>query len=303
MKLAPGADPDRMLDFIARMAPVINGLLTNMASKPSDRENPAIGLPPVKIEGDRILWTLDGLIQFPVAQLAEASIVASDLAADRNRLKRIVLALHTYHDAQRRFPDVAIRDKEGKPLLSWRVAILPYIDQNNLYKEFHLDEPWDSKHNRKLIDRMPDEFRSTGTPQDRTRFLAPVGETLAFTPGSNAPIAKPASVTVPTGTILPSMLQPGGLNMKTFTDGTLKTILVVEVDADHAVVWTKPEELVVDLENPKRGITDGEAEFQAVFVDGVARRFKGSIRPEILRAMFTRNGGEIYDIDNIYPAP
>ena len=93
------------------------------------------------------------------------------------------------------------------------------------------------------------------------------------------------------------------MNFKSFTDGTSKTILVVEADADHAVVWTKPEDLVVDLENPKRGITDGKADFRAVFVDGSARRFKGSIRPEILRAMFARNGGEIYDIDNIYPAP
>ena len=83
-------------------------------------------------------------------------------------LKRIGLALHNYHDAQGHFPPAAITGKDGQPLLSWRVAILPYLvdydgrSRDDLFKEFHLDEPWDSPHNRALFDRMPAVFASSG---------------------------------------------------------------------------------------------------------------------------------------------
>ena len=76
-----------------------------------------------------------------------------------NNLKQIGLAMHNYHDQHKSFPPAYTVDKAGKPLLSWRVLILPYLEQNALYKEFHLDEPWDSPHNRTLIDRMPPTYR------------------------------------------------------------------------------------------------------------------------------------------------
>ena len=72
-----------------------------------------------------------------------------------NNLKQIGLAMHNYHDARGRLPAAYTVDKDGKPLLSWRVLILPYTEEAALYKEFHLDEPWDSEHNKNLIARMP----------------------------------------------------------------------------------------------------------------------------------------------------
>ena len=62
-----------------------------------------------------------------------------------NNMKQLGLSMHIYHDLKKRFPPAAISDKNGKPLLSWRVAILPYLDENELYKQFHLDEPWDRR--------------------------------------------------------------------------------------------------------------------------------------------------------------
>ena len=59
--------------------------------------------------------------------------------------------MHVHHDAKQSFPPAYTADKDGKPLLSWRVLILPYVEQNELYKQFHLDEPWDSEHNKPLI--------------------------------------------------------------------------------------------------------------------------------------------------------
>src|SRR5262249_33985180 len=75
-----------------------------------------------------------------------------------NDLKEIALAMHNYYSTLNQWPRAAISGQDGKPLLSWRVAILQFIEQedaNNLYKQFHLDEPWDSEHNKKLIEKMP----------------------------------------------------------------------------------------------------------------------------------------------------
>ena len=75
-------------------------------------------------------------------------------------LKRLAIAMHHYERANGRLPPAAVRDKNGKPTVSWRVLILPYIEQNELYKQFKLDESWDSNHNRKLVAKMPAIYRS-----------------------------------------------------------------------------------------------------------------------------------------------
>src|SRR5262249_49383960 len=72
-----------------------------------------------------------------------------------NNMKQLGLAMHIYHDANKHPPAHAIYSKDGKPLLSWRVAVLPYIEQNELYQQFKFDEPWDSAHNKKLLEKMP----------------------------------------------------------------------------------------------------------------------------------------------------
>src|SRR5262249_39739103 len=72
-----------------------------------------------------------------------------------NNLKQIGLALHNWHATNGRLPPAATYSPDGKPLLSWRVLILPFLDQQGLYKEFRLDEPWDSDHNKKLLAKMP----------------------------------------------------------------------------------------------------------------------------------------------------
>src|SRR6266699_4528907 len=65
------------------------------------------------------------------------------------------MAMQNYAGTHGTLPPAAVRSKDGKPLLSWRVAVLPFIEGDALYKEFHLDEPWDSEHNKKLLEKMP----------------------------------------------------------------------------------------------------------------------------------------------------
>src|SRR5207302_1956982 len=91
--------------------------------------------------------------------------MAAGRTRSANNLKQMALATINYADAFGRAPAAAICDKNGKPLLSWRVAILPFIEQDNLYKQFHLDEPWDSDHNKKLLARMPNVYALPGVQQ------------------------------------------------------------------------------------------------------------------------------------------
>src|SRR5207237_174394 len=152
---------------------------------------------------------------------------------------------HNYHVTFGKLPGPAIYDKDGKALLSWRVAILPYIEQDNLYKQFKLDEPWDSDHNKKLLDTMPAVYAAPGardTDKDRTYHQAIVGQGAAWEPRQQ-------------------------LSIVSFTDGTSNTILAVE--AASSVPWTKPEDLpfVPDQALPKfGGLFDGN--FHALLADG-----------------------------------
>ena len=189
---------------------------------------------------------------------------ASARMVSQNNLKQIGLAMHNYHDAFTALPAVAIYSKDGKPLLSWRVAILPFIEQDNLYKQFHLDEPWDSEHNKKLLAQMPKIYGPLG---DKTHYRVFHGKGAAFE-GKK------------------------GLKFTSFTDGLSNTVLVVE--AVDPVEWTKPEEFEYSAEAalPKLGGKPFENGFNALFGDGSVRMMSNKVKEELMRAVITRNGGE-----------
>ncbi len=114
----------------------------------------------------------DGHPAAPAAsQPAQSQIV-------KNHLKQVALAMLLYHQVYRHFPPAAIKDAHGQPILSWRVRLLPYLGEFALYDEFHLDEPWDSPHNKKLIAKMPGNFAPSSAKlreQGKTTVVAPVG--------------------------------------------------------------------------------------------------------------------------------
>ena len=141
-----------------------------------------------KVQGDRLLLTLDekgggfsALLDTVKPSLSRARQVARRNVS-ANNLKQLALAMHNYHDAHKSFLPAASHDAEGKPLLSWRVHLLPYLDKQ-LYDQFHLDEPWDSEHNRTLIEKMPRVFRCPASKlggQGRTSYLVAVGKETVF---------------------------------------------------------------------------------------------------------------------------
>ena len=225
-----------------------------------------------KVNGDQLTLTLsDKVLTSALAPLFSARRMAAGRAVSMNNLKQIGLAMHNYLDTYKTFPAAATYDANGRPLLSWRVYILPYIEQDALFKEFHLDEPWDSEHNKKLITRMPMTYRSPeqkNAEQGKTTYLAPIGAKTIFGGKKGMPIQK-------------------------ITDGTSNTILLVEADDSRAVYWTQPEDYKIDPMNPTAGLVRVVATaFNAAFADGSVRVLPANINPATLRALYTANGGE-----------
>src|SRR5690348_6194553 len=83
-----------------------------------------------------------------------------------NNLKQVALALMDYQAAYRKFPPAVVRDKAGRPLYSWRVLVLPFLEQQRLYEQFHLDEPWDSEHNKQFLKETPSGYSTMGLGQN-----------------------------------------------------------------------------------------------------------------------------------------
>jgi prepilin-type processing-associated H-X9-DG protein len=181
-------------------------------------------------------------------------------------MKEMARGMLTHDDARGILP-AAITDAEGRPLLSWRVALLPYVEEMALFRQFHLDEPWDSEHNRALIPRMPKIYvcPTAPLPAGKTRYLLLDGpgagfETARQRPGDGAA----AGVR--------------GVRRADLGKPSRETIMIVEAPSDRAVEWTKPEELTVApedllrLEETQGGHPGGVR--HAAFADGSVSRLE-----------------------------
>ena len=214
----------------------------------------------------------------------QSSRLAALRARSVNNLKQIGLAMHNHLSSNNHFP-ADIRGKDGKPLLSWRVRILPFIEQNPLFQEFKLDEPWDSPHNKALLERMLAVFAVPGSRAEpgMTFYRGLSGKSTLFDPAV-----------------------PEGAEIASITDGTSNTIAVVE--AKEAVPWTRPDSDIpfnAKPEDPESLRPMFEAlgghfrgGFNALFCDGSVRFLRDSINMLTLRALITHNGGEVVSSDS-----
>ncbi len=203
----------------------------------------------------------------------QAAREAARRTQSMNNLKQINLGMLNYESARGRFPAQANFGPDGKPLLSWRVHLLPYMEQSALYEQFHLDEPWDSEHNRGLIPLMPalylDPSSRHETSSGLTNYLGSAGEGRFFDG------------------------KPEGRRMADIRDGTSNTIMVVQVNDDRAVAWTRPDDWEFDPEAPPVGEVDlHPGIYLAGFCDGHVSAISTYVDTEALKAMLTVSGGD-----------
>jgi hypothetical protein len=207
-----------------------------------------------------------------------------NIALSQNNLKEIMLALHNYHATYKRLPPWAVCDKAGKPLLSWRVLILPFLETGELYQQFKLDEPWDGPNNSKLVEKMPDVFAAPGfkSRPGLSYYQGFVGKQAGWELLPDAKASHGAR----------------GLKLIDFTDGTSNTIGVIE--AGEPVPWTKPADLPFEAGKPlpKIGGIFGNLANVARF-DGSVVAISVKAPPQTLQAAITRNGGEAFDFDEL----
>jgi hypothetical protein len=195
-------------------------------------------------------------------------------------------AMEAYHQIYGHLPPPVLSGRNGEPLLSWRVALLPFVEDFELYPQFHLDEPWDSPHNHAFIEKIPQVYADMlGFESGITHYQIAIGRGTPF--------------------------EQDGLTWNDFPDGRGNTILIV--DAAGGVPWTKPADLHYDP-NVSVGVlgsfhqksihfagyTVGRRQvFNAIFADGSIHSFRKGKDPESLGGFLTRNGGERLDWSDV----
>ncbi len=213
--------------------------------------------------------------QPPEEIAAEEPEVKSDTAAMRassQHLRQIGLAAHNYHDTYNQFPAFS-KSEKGRPLLSWRVMVLPYLDQAALYNEFHLDEPWDSPHNKTLIGRMPDAFRSPGVKSSKpgmTTYQTVMGDDTIFEANG------------------------GKVSIADVRDGTSNTAMVIDASPEFETIWTKPGDLMPDTTKMRKALEDRFKNGGLILLaDGSVRQLRKGLDDAVLMNIFSRNDGSV----------
>jgi hypothetical protein len=206
----------------------------------------------------------------------QAAREASRRSQCNNNLKQIGLAMQNYADVYKSFPPAYIADENGRPMHSWRVLILPFLEQKSLYDRYNFDEPWDGPNNSQLALHIPPPYRC---PSDSTG--GPASTTTTY-----------AAITGP-GTMFDADIPSSFGSIK---DGTSNTLIVAEA-ANAGIHWMEPRDLNVSQINGINGSpTDISSEHPgvalALFADGHTTVLMNTITPQILRAFFTKAGGE-----------
>ncbi len=224
-----------------------------------------------------------------VAPAAKRLRSSANRSRSTNNMRQMMIGLHSFHNDWKAFPAAYSVDQNGKPLLSWRVHILPYLDEADLYKQFNLDEPWDSDHNKKLIAKMPQIYGSVHEQAEdgKTVYLTirTKGAVFAAPEGNNGDAA---------------IRNPRGTRLRDIRDGTSNTVLMIEVAGKDAVIWSKPDDLTIDPKNPRQAISTPYGDRVAAgFADGSVRMLRLKLESETWLRLFQISDGNIIDQDEL----
>ena len=231
-----------------------------------------------------VLLAIVGVLIALLLPAVQSSREAARRMQCTNNLRQIALALVQYEEEHRCFPPAFIPDKNGKPMHSWRVLILPYLERKGLYDQYRFSEPWDSPHNRALASQMPSVY---ACPSEGPRGSGITSYAMFVGPHAFS-----------TG--------PKGRTSSEITDGVSNTIMVAEA-ADAHINWMEPRDL--DTENIRfqingsRNLDAKDAEISSrhsgganvAFCDGSVQFLSDGIDAVVLKRLITIDDGETID--------
>ncbi|MBM4021713.1 MAG: DUF1559 domain-containing protein [Planctomycetes bacterium] len=220
---------------------------------------------------------LVGLL-LPVVQAARDAARRTQVS---NNFKQVMLAMATYEAQNGRFLAQAIGAADGGPLLSWRVALLPFLDAGDLHRQFRWNEPWGGEHNLALLGQMP---------AVSTDPAAPAGQAARGL----------TTVRVISGEGIGFLAPEKTIGLAQISDGSSRTIAIFEALLDNAVPWTQPDDVDFDPNRPPEGVGNPRRAgglVTAGFFDGHIRMNEPDLAPEVFRALVTPSGGETVSLD------
>jgi hypothetical protein len=232
-----------------------------------------------RLRKHRILYSLtekvlDRSCSLMVESATQATLAARATAVSTvttSRIKSIILAFHNYHDKQNKLPPLYTENAEGKPLHSWRVLLLPYLEENELYKKIKLDEPWDSEHNKQFHNVVVDAYKDPlQLKKGMCRLVAIIG----------------------------SPMQPKvETSFADLEDGTSNTVAVVELREPFCWMDPTADITVEEFSKPLDGkdVSIGNPNGNGIalgYWDSSTKRIPITTPPDILKAIATPKGGE-----------
>ncbi len=225
----------------------------------------------VDVANVNLVATPDAFFQIVSAVGAPAREKAMQMRKS-NSMKQIMLAFHNYASNEKELPPRVFTDSEGRPLMSWRIAILPYIDQQALYRELRLDQAWDSEDNRQLTSMLIMTYCDDLEPSVKTTIRTPV---------------------------FPGSLWDGDGPPKTFRDvqdGLSNTIAIIDAPPSAAIDWANPEPWILSKDDPMSDVFGDRDSVRVGMLDGaIIVLEREGMTNEKLKAMLTIAGGEVIE--------
>ncbi len=214
-----------------------------------------------------VMLLCGGVLVALLLPAVQAARQAARSMSSQNNMKMIGLGLHNYHSTYNKLPAAYTTDSNGKPLLSWRVAILPFVEEQMLFQQFDFSEPWDSPTNLALSKQMPSVYNSPvygSEGSDQTNYMAIRTPQSAF-PGDSA------------------------IGLRDILDGTSNTLFMVELP-NKSVVWSSPDDS--DPADFYAAFGKSPLGVSVLFADGATARLASDTAQQDLDAYITRNGAE-----------
>jgi hypothetical protein len=229
-------------------------------------ENDLIEAPPRT--GGIVAWLIGGGLIFVIVialliPAKQGKGITPRMTCSLNE-KQIVLALHAFHEVHDALPPLYTVDDKGKPLHSWRVLILPHVEQQELYKQIRLDEPWDSEYNRQFHDQMPHYYQCPSNPKKGCCYSAIAG-------GSFIPAKEPGSIL--------------GLKFEDFTKPKWDTLAIVEVKEPFCWMDPTADVTLEDFVQRNRVGSYHKGGMYGSYVDSSVRFITETVSSDELRAM------------------